>query len=81
MPAHSPRHAKDAVLVRLGAAIREVRRRQDISQEQLALETEIDRSYLGAIERGEQNVGVLHLWKICRALRIDLAELMAAARL
>lgn len=69
------------MLVALGGAIRRLRQARHVSQERLALETDIDRSYLGAIERGEQNVGVMHLWRICSALRITLAELMAEGEL
>lgn len=81
MPARSPKHARDAVLVALGGAIRRLRQRQGVSQERLALETDIDRSYLGAIERGEQNVGVMHLWRICQALQVTMAELMVEGQL
>lgn len=81
MPIRSPRHANHPVLVSLGAEIRRTRSEMGISQERLALETEIDRSYLGAIERGEQNVGILHLWRICQALRISLADIALKSQL
>jgi transcriptional regulator with XRE-family HTH domain len=52
-----------------------------VSQEELALRSGIDRSYLGAIERGEQNAGLLHLIRIAAALQIPLAALMQSAQL
>jgi len=39
-------------LAALGDAIRRVRKKQGISQERLALLAEIDRSYIGRVERG-----------------------------
>ena len=65
----------------LGATIRSLRQRQGLSQEQLAYEAELDRSYMGGIERGEHNVAVINLCKIASALKIQVSELFAAARL
>jgi transcriptional regulator with XRE-family HTH domain len=80
MPISSP-HAKNQALVAFGAAVREARKERGISQEELALKSEIDRSYLGAIERGEQNSGLIHIARIARALDSTIEELMAKARL
>jgi transcriptional regulator with XRE-family HTH domain len=80
MPTLSP-NAKEPVLVAFGAALREVRAKKGISQEELAHRSGIDRSYLGAIERGEQNCGLLHLAKIAAALDVTLVELVATAHL
>ncbi|NWK50902.1 helix-turn-helix transcriptional regulator [Acinetobacter sp. SwsAc7] len=48
----------------IGHAIRSCRVEQKISQEKLALLCNIDRSYLGRIERGEVNITVLKLYEI-----------------
>jgi transcriptional regulator with XRE-family HTH domain len=66
-------------LVAIGAAIRTRRRDQGISQEQLAYMAGIDRSHMGKIERGERNVSVLNLIRICTALQTRASELLAAA--
>jgi transcriptional regulator with XRE-family HTH domain len=66
-------------LAAIGAAIRTLRRNQGISQEQLAYMAEIDRSHMGKIERGERNVSVLNLIRICTALQTRASELLAAA--
>lgn len=42
---------------------------------------EIDRSYMSSVERGVQNVGLLHASKIASALGTSLEELMADARI
>lgn len=80
MPIPSP-HAKDEALLAFGAAVRDARKERGISQEELALRSEIDRSYLGSIERGEQNSGLLHMVRISHALNIKIEELMAKAQL
>ena len=46
-----------------------------MSQETLALITELDRSYVGGIERGEHNFGMITLQKICLALKVKPEEL------
>lgn len=45
-----------------------------MSQEQLALQAEVDRSYVGGIERGERNVSFLTLVKIAKCLDCDVAK-------
>lgn len=47
----------------------------------MALAAQIDRSYLGAIERGESNATLLNMVKIAAALDVTVAELMMEARL
>jgi len=42
---------------------------------------EIDRSYLGRVERGDNNVAILTLLKIAGAIETTLTELMAEAEL
>ena len=68
------------VLRRVGSAIREARRGRQLSQEDLALACELDRTYIGGIERGERNLGVINLVLIARALRIPAADLLREIR-
>ena len=70
-----------AELVALGAAIKNLRVRNKMSQENLALSAEVDRSYLGRVERGDNNVAVLTLHRIARSLGVSLAELFEQAEL
>ena len=69
------------VLLALGEAIRAARLVRHLSQERLALLADIDRSYLGRIERGDNNVALLTLLKISVALDLSAAELLASAGL
>ena len=66
-------------LLAVGAAIRARRQHQGISQEALAYKAEIDRSHMGKIERGERNVSLLNLIRICAALHTRPSEILAAA--
>lgn len=81
MPRQSPRHAHAPELVAFGIAVREKRQALGLSQEALAHEAGIDRSYMSSIERGGQNVGLVLAAQIARALGISFAELVAAAEL
>lgn len=57
--------------VSIGQLIRLNRESKKISQEKLALQCNIDRSYLGRIERGEVNITIKKLYEIASALDID----------
>ena len=65
----------DDIRVRFGKAVRQRRHRMRLSQEAFADLCEMDRTYIGGIERGERNVALVNLEKIARALRISLSEL------
>lgn len=81
MPNASPRHAQHPVLVALGQAIRQARIDRQISQEELAHRSEIDRAYMSSIERGKQNPGFVSVARVASALDMTLVELMAEAGL
>jgi transcriptional regulator with XRE-family HTH domain len=72
---------QDPALLALGVAIRKVRQSKSISQEKLALLAEVDRSYVGRVERGDNNVAILTLLKLASALDINLEKLMQKANL
>ena len=69
------------MLVALGVALRRIRLEKSISQEKLALLAEVDRSYVGRVERGDNNVAVLTLFRLARAMDITMAEIMEQAGL
>ena len=60
----------------IGRLLRKKRAEKKITQEALALQCGIDRSYLGRIERGEVNITVLKLYEIASVLQIDAKELL-----
>ncbi len=60
----------------IGQLIRNRRTQRSITQEALALQCGIDRSYMGRIERGEVNLTVEKLYEIAFALEINAKELL-----
>lgn len=72
----SPSFSGNPALVKLGAAIRAARLDKQLSQEALADKANIDRSYIGGIERGEHNVAFMNLLKIADALEMKLIEVL-----
>ena len=64
----------------LGYRIRYLRQQKGLSIESLALEAEINRNYLGDLERGTRNPTLVVLNKIAKALDIDLSVLFEGIR-
>lgn len=69
----------DPRLVALGSAIREARNEVGLSQEALAAETGIDRSYFGHVERGVKNPSYLLIDRIAGGLGLTVPELIQRA--
>lgn len=61
-------------LNRVGKRIRELRKARGFSQEALGEKCSFSFSYIGGIERGENNVSIKNLEKIANALNVDLYE-------
>lgn len=62
---------------KLGQTIKTIRKRNSLSQQELAELAEISYKYLGEIERGQVNLSVEILIKISNALHIEPAEVLA----
>lgn len=60
----------------LGKRIKQLRVDKDWSQERLAFKSNLDRTYIGGIERGEGNPTVLNLKKIANALEVPLEKIL-----
>jgi len=52
----------------LGGRIRESRKRKGFSQEGLALAADIDRSFMGQVERGQRNVSFATLYRLATVI-------------
>jgi transcriptional regulator with XRE-family HTH domain len=59
----------------VGRNLKRIRVAKGVSQEQLAFDASIDRSYLGGIERCDENPSVDMLDKIAAVLGVELSEL------
>jgi len=72
---------KEKKLVRLGEAIRAMRKDLGMSQEELALLSGVERGNMGKIERGENNLSVLNLERIAKAVNSTAAEILLKAKI
>lgn len=59
-----------------GRRLAQLRKERGWSQEKLALESGVARSYLGGIERGQRNVALMNICRLAEALVVEPAELM-----
>lgn len=60
--------------------IRLIRSNLGLSQEHLAEEAGLHRTYIGSIERGERNVSIDNIERIARALKVGPEELLKDRR-
>lgn len=66
---------------RLGARIQKLRTGKGLSQEDLAFEAGLHRTYISHVERGSRNITVLGLCKIAKGLKILPAEILQNIKL
>ena len=60
----------------LGKVIFRLRKKRKLTQEQLCLLSDINRSYLFKIEKGQANPSIKILNKLCRILRIKICDML-----
>jgi transcriptional regulator with XRE-family HTH domain len=63
---------------KVGQRIRSLRKELNLSQEALALRSEVDRTYMTDVENGRRNVSLEILEKIIRALEVSLGEFFSS---
>lgn len=62
---------------RLATNLRMLRAELGWSQERLALEANLNRTYLSAVERSEQNISIDNLWRLAQALKVAPERLIS----
>jgi transcriptional regulator with XRE-family HTH domain len=65
-----------AVRIAFGAQVRRLRKQIDLSQEQLALQSGVDRSFVGQVERGERNLSLENIHRLADGLKVSPTELL-----
>ncbi len=63
------------IKIYFGKRIRQLRLKRGLSQEAFADLCELDRTYIGGIERGERNVSLINIAKIAAAFELPPKEL------
>jgi transcriptional regulator with XRE-family HTH domain len=59
-----------------GDTVRQLRFKAGWSQEELAAASDLHRTYVGAVERGERNVSLINIVELARALKVRPANLL-----
>ena len=57
--------------MKFGRNVRARRLALGLSQEELAFNCDLDRSYMGSVERGERNISLMNIVKIAKALDVE----------
>jgi len=63
-----------AVQKQFGSRMRALRQQQGLSQEELAYKCDLDRTYVGSVERGERNISLVNIHLIAVALGVSPKE-------
>ena len=63
------------IQTRFGMRVRELRKRKGLSQEALAFACELDRTYIGSVERGERNISLINIYLVAEALGVRVKDL------
>ena len=61
----------------LGKNLKLIRKQKGLTQENAVLESGISRSHIAMIEAGKRDISISALFKISRALRVNLKEIFA----
>lgn len=64
------------LLQNFGNCVRTARIASGLSQEGLALDCGLDRTYISSVERGRRNVSLINIHKLAMALKIPATELL-----
>lgn len=65
---------------RVARNVRKLRVRKGLTQEEFAVDAEIDRSYVSRLERGSENPTVAVLEKVAQALGVEITKLFDKPR-
>lgn len=60
----------------VGERIRNLRKEQGLSQEDLGAKADLHYTYIGAVERGEKNCSITMLSRIAKGLNVELVDLV-----
>ena len=67
----------DEIMISFGKNVQLCRKAMNISQEELAFRAELNRTYIGMVERAERNISLKNAKKIADALNVKLDDLLS----
>jgi transcriptional regulator with XRE-family HTH domain len=65
------------VKIKFGKRLREIRGQKGVSQEVLAADAGLHRTYVSSVERGERNITLVNIYRLAKALGVKPAELVS----
>lgn len=65
-----------AILMSFGLSLKKIRLKKNLSQEELAYQSSLHRTYISSVERGERNISLINIVHIANALNVPLTELL-----
>jgi transcriptional regulator with XRE-family HTH domain len=68
------------IKVSFGLRVRELRKAKGISQEGLAFDADIDRTYMNSVENGHRNISIRNIEKILKALDIPFSDFFSSSQ-
>ena len=73
-------HSNSELLLAFGTRVRQARTAAGLSQEALAHQAGLHRTYVSSVERGERNIALINIVLLAEALNIDAGELVGRLR-
>ena len=72
---------KKVIQRRFGKRVRQMRQKWQITQEELGFRSDLDRTYIGSVERGERNISLYNICRIAKALNTSPKNLLDFGKL
>jgi transcriptional regulator with XRE-family HTH domain len=63
-----------------GVILKKIRHKENISQSQLALDSELDRTFISLLERGKRQPSLSSVFKISKALNVEPDEMIRSVK-
>ena len=67
---------ENEILKSFGAKVRHYRELLGLSQEKFAEKANVHRTYIGTVERGETNITLVNVYKLAKALEVNVTQLI-----
>lgn len=68
------------ILELFGKQLQSIRQAKGWSQEKLAFEADLDRTYISSVERGRRNISLINIYKLAKALDVTPQSLLLTKR-